>query len=71
MSERIVTKEGDEIVLIYAEKEQQCDLCGKVDELRPYGPNGEKICPDCGMKDEATTKRMMGIVLFGDREEKL
>lgn len=35
-----------------------CELCGKVEELRPYGPQGESICFDCGMKDEETTKRM-------------
>jgi hypothetical protein len=62
MSERI----GD-IAFCYSEKPQQCDLCGKIDELRPYGPKGEMICFDCGMKDEATTKKMMGIKLFGDK----
>lgn len=30
-----------------------CDLCGKVAELRPYGPNGENVCFPCGMKNEA------------------
>ena len=30
----------------------KCELCGKFDELRPYGPNGESVCFDCGMKDE-------------------
>ena len=41
--------------IIYAETPQQCDLCGKVAELRPYGPNGECICFECGMKDEKQT----------------
>lgn len=44
--------------VIYEEKPQQCDLCGKVAELRPYGPNGEAICFQCGMLDEETTKKM-------------
>lgn len=35
-----------------------CELCGEARELRPYGRNGENICYECGMKDEATTKRM-------------
>lgn len=61
MSERI----GD-IAFSYAEKPQQCDLCGKVAELRPYGPKGECICFDCGMKDKATTERMMGQRIFGN-----
>jgi hypothetical protein len=33
----------------------KCELCGKADELRPYGPGGKNICFDCAMKDEAAT----------------
>ena len=55
------------VSLIYRENEQQCDLCGKIAELRPYGPKGECICYECGMKDEKTTDKMMGIKLFGDK----
>ena len=29
------------------EKPQQCDLCGCIAELRPYGPKGETLCFDC------------------------
>lgn len=55
--------------IVFEEEEpQQCDLCGKIAELRPYGPNGEKICYDCGMKDKATTRRMVAKVLFGLEE---
>jgi len=43
--------------IIAAEKPQQCDLCGKIAELRPYGPNGEAVCFPCGMKDKAAAKR--------------
>jgi len=43
---------------IYESSPQQCDICGKIAELRPYGPNGECICFECGMKDEATTAKM-------------
>lgn len=32
---------------IAAEAAQQCDECGKVDELRPYGPGGAKVCHPC------------------------
>lgn len=52
--------------IIAPEAAQQCDLCGTVAELRPYGPNGEAICFDCGMKDKATTERMMRKVMFGE-----
>jgi hypothetical protein len=52
---------------IAPEKPQQCDMCGKIDELRPYGPYGECICFDCGMKVEETTSRKMGQYIFGDK----
>ena len=35
----------------------KCEMCGKQDELRPYGPNNENICFDCAMKDEPTARR--------------
>jgi len=54
------------IIIIEPEPDDVCDLCGKVDELRPYGPNGELICYDCGMKNQEVTYRMMCRVLFGD-----
>mgnify|MGYP001558603717 CR=1 FL=1 len=35
-----------------------CELCGTPNkELRPYGPKGERICFQCGMKNEAATTR--------------
>ena len=42
-------------VLNHRESDGKCQLCGKEADLRPYGPNEEWICFDCGMKDEATT----------------
>ncbi len=60
MSERI-----GNTVFIEAEEPQQCDYCGKIRELRPYGPNEECICFSCAMKDKKTTIRMMDKVLFG------
>ena len=62
MSERI-----GNITFIYQEKPQQCDMCSEIKELRPYGPNGECICFECAMKDEATTTKMMGQKLFGEK----
>lgn len=62
MTERV----GKHLVIIAAEKSQQCDACGKVDELRPYGPNNSMICFDCGMKDKEGTERRMSQVLFGE-----
>lgn len=44
--------------VLYKENPQQCDFCGEIDELRPYGPNGECVCFPCGMKNEdAATKQ--------------
>ena len=54
--------------IIAQEPEQICEMCGKVDECRPYGPNDEQICFDCCMKDEATTQRKMAAYIFGDQE---
>jgi len=59
MSKRIGEK-----VIICEEPKQQCDFCGKIAELRPYGPKGECICYKCGMKDEKTTMKMCGKTLL-------
>lgn len=45
------------ILILDGIKNAKCELCGKVAELRPYGPNGENICYDCGMKNIETTER--------------
>lgn len=51
------------------EAPQQCDLCGKVDECRPYGPNGEVVCFDCGMKDEPAAERRFAEHVLGERRD--
>lgn len=48
-----MTKRIGNFVIIEQELAQQCDLCGNIAELRPYGPKGEMVCFPCGMKDEA------------------
>lgn len=55
-----------EPLIIVATPPAKCELCSAEAELRPYGPNGEKICFDCGMKDEKTTITRMHAHLFGD-----
>ena len=45
----------------------KCHMCGNADELRPYGPNHENICFDCGMKDEETTKKQFIAMLHGQQ----
>ena len=59
------------MIIISEEKPQQCDDCGKIDELRPYGKNGAKICFDCGMKYPKIVKHNMNIILFGGKGELL
>jgi len=52
---------------ISPEETDVCQRCAKIEELRPYGPNGERICFDCGMLDPETTEKMMGQYIFGGR----
>lgn len=52
--------------IICVEPDSKCDLCGSVEECRPYGPNGENVCYTCGMKDEAAAKRRMALLIFGE-----
>ena len=62
----------DEIIevagIIATEKPQQCDDCGEIAGLRPYGPRGSMVCFPCGMKDEAEAKRQFRRVVFGEGE---
>ena len=51
---------------IAQESDQVCEMCGTIDECRPYGPNNEQICFECGMKDEETTKKKMAQYIYGE-----
>lgn len=51
--------------IIMEEPPQVCELCGVIEECRPYGPNGEQVCFECAMKDEESAKRKMNEYLFG------
>ena len=53
--------------LIEAEPDGKCELCGEVLETRPYGPNGEEVCFDCGMKDEASMFRGFDRFVLGKK----
>jgi len=46
---------------------RMCELCGVIDECRPYGANYEQICFECAMKDEETTERRMAEYIFGEK----
>lgn len=58
-----MTRRVGNVLIIEREEPQQCDMCGEIAELRPYGPNGECICFDCGMKNEETTLKMFHTVM--------
>lgn len=63
-----MSKNINGIPVIYEENPQQCDYCGKIDELRPYGKDGACICFDCGMKDPVETeKNFERILLRGEK----
>lgn len=55
--------------IIAPEPPQRCEFCGTIDECRPYGPNDEQICYDCGLKDPDTTEQKMMDYLFGVTDE--
>ena len=46
----------------------KCQMCGKNDELRPYGPNNANICFDCAMKDEEGTAKRFKEMLDGNHD---
>lgn len=57
---------GDNIILIEETPPSKCEMCGVIDELRPYGPNGEKVCFDCMMKDEPAAIKRFEALLKGE-----
>ncbi len=61
MSRRI----GNNIVVLEAEPDRRCELCGKLDECRPAGPNQEQVCFDCSEKDPAARERYIQRLLEG------
>ena len=42
-----------------------CELCGKTEELRPYGPGGKNVCFECAMKNEDEAKLRFDSIAFG------
>lgn len=60
-------KVGNNLIIEVSEPDE-CDLCGKQAELRPYGRNGENICFDCGMKNREITEVKFDELLHGKRQ---
>jgi hypothetical protein len=51
---------------IAVQEPEKCDLCGAVEECRPYGPNGETVCYKCGMKNEAAAMAQFRRKVLGE-----
>ena len=62
-----MSRERDGVFIAEEEKPQQCDGCGRTEELRPYGPGGSVVCFDCAMKDPKTAERHFGLRLNGTK----
>lgn len=45
--------------IIKVEPHGFCDMCGKHEELRPYGPKDENICFGCAMKNYHVAEEKM------------
>jgi hypothetical protein len=63
-----MSKRIGNIIIIEDEKDDICEYCGKLAELRPYGRNGKRICFVCGMKNKEETEKNMNAILFGAEE---
>jgi hypothetical protein len=61
-----MTKRIGNLLVIFEEPSGKCELCGTIAELRPYGPNGERICHPCGMKNLPATEAAIKKLLDGD-----
>lgn len=62
----IVTREIDNALILEGEEEDECEMCGLVRELRPYGPNGENVCIECMMKNEKAAEKVFAKILRGE-----
>lgn len=58
---------------ISPELDTVCELCGKLDECRPYGKNYEQVCFDCAMNivGEETVQKRMAEYIFGEKPNDL
>jgi hypothetical protein len=63
-----MTQKVGNTFFIEGEDDGICQMCGKKDELRPYGPGGMNVCFDCAMKDEEEARRQFIARLGGPSE---
>lgn len=63
-----MSKRVGNVVVIAEEPPAICEVCSQMAELRPYGPNGERICFKCAQSTpemREAVRRKMAEVLFG------
>lgn len=65
---RLYERKGNTIIMDRVDPhafDGNCAFCNKYTELRPFGPNNENICFECGMKDPETTSRKCAEMMEG------
>jgi len=65
---KLFERRGNAVIMDRREQKDfmgKCQLCGAYDELRPYGPNNENICFQCGMDNLETTEKKFSEMLKG------
>jgi hypothetical protein len=64
-----MTRKIGNIVIIEEEPAGSCEVCGKIAELRPYGPGGRRVCFSGAMKNEEEATRQFLKVLGVETEK--
>lgn len=57
---------------IMRELDTICEICGNIDECRPYGPNNEQVCFTCAMatpESKEIAEKKMAEYIFGINDE--
>jgi len=60
-----MTRREDAKLIIEQTEPATCFFCHRVAELRPYGPQGQSICFDCGMHNIEETAKQFHKLLEG------
>jgi len=58
-----MTEKVGSVLIVETTEPDECELCGCIAELRPYGPGGSSICVECGLRDVPGTEERMTEVL--------
>lgn len=64
---RHIDHKGKRLIIIEEEEDAICTKCGKLDELRPYGKDGERVCFDCAQADPEERERQVNKLFHGHK----